>query len=180
MTIAQHTAQRADVQCRPLRPTDITAVVNSIEQVHRDGGIYPPAQDLGVGREGIRAWLMDESAEARWVAVVGDRVVGHVLVAPPHSYLTAHLASCAPEVDPGELLEVGKLFVSPSARGSGAGTALLHTARRYARTRGRRLALAVVDSSVAARRLYARDGFEPAGEFVGIHGLNHVLLDSAL
>lgn len=55
-------------------------------------------------------------------------------------------------------------WVRPTARGRGAGTALIEAAFDVARARGHsRVTLEVGDHNVRAQRLYARHGFVPTG-----------------
>jgi L-amino acid N-acyltransferase YncA len=63
-------------------------------------------------------------------------------------------------------------------QGRGTGTALFETAFRFARNEGLQPALAVVDTSLAARRFYAHHGMTEAGSFQGVHGKNFVFVDS--
>lgn len=56
------------------------------------------------------------------------------------------------------------ICVDRTARGLGIGTALLHAAKRHARSEGNRsLQLSVVDGNPRARALYDRQGFRPVG-----------------
>lgn len=56
------------------------------------------------------------------------------------------------------------MWVSPAARGSGAGRALVDAVIAAARAAGKdRLILDVVDSNIVARALYERCGFLPTG-----------------
>jgi len=52
------------------------------------------------------------------------------------------------------------IFVSPTARGQGVGTALLHALYDLGKTRGyKEIRLDVIDSNPRARALYEREGF---------------------
>ncbi|MGH7765773.1 MAG: GNAT family N-acetyltransferase [Candidatus Dormibacteraceae bacterium] len=56
------------------------------------------------------------------------------------------------------------MWVAPSARGKGAGDALVTAVLGWAREEGRHeVRLWVVDSNAAAQRLYSRCGFVPTG-----------------
>jgi ribosomal protein S18 acetylase RimI-like enzyme len=60
---------------------------------------------------------------------------------------------------PGSIL-IAPLVVAPEARGRGLGRALMNAVERYAYEQGySRLVLNVVDSNLAARHLYASQGF---------------------
>jgi ribosomal protein S18 acetylase RimI-like enzyme len=61
-----------------------------------------------------------------------------------------------------DLVYIEALAVTEAHRGQGIGSRLLAEAERYARSTGRsRLALHVLSSNTAARRLYTRVGFKP-------------------
>jgi ribosomal protein S18 acetylase RimI-like enzyme len=66
------------------------------------------------------------------------------------------------------------LFVAPTARGQGVGTALLHALYSEAKSRGyREIRLDVIDSNTRARALYEREGFkETKTEHIGL--LRHI------
>jgi len=91
------------------------------------------------------------------VAVHGDRVVGSLAVARPGTPY-AEIAR------PGEL-EFRMLAVSKSARGLGAGTALIRTVIEMARAESfDAVVLTTMPAMVDARRIYDRFGFVPAPE----------------
>jgi GNAT superfamily N-acetyltransferase len=88
------------------------------------------------------------------VAVHGDRVVGSLAVAR-HGTPYAEIAR------PGEL-EFRMLAVSKSARGLGAGTALIRTVIEMARAESfDAVVLTTMPAMVDARRIYDRFGFVP-------------------
>lgn len=91
-------------------------------------------------------WLTPEAALGCWVAVDGERVVGHVV-------LTA--------VE--ERAEVERLFVDPVVTGRGIGRQLLAHCVRTAAELGRELSLEVVDNRGAAVHLYRRAGWTETG-----------------
>jgi ribosomal protein S18 acetylase RimI-like enzyme len=103
-------------------------------------------------------------------------VLGYVQLTEPHDYIVRHFG---PTVVPSSLAEVGKLFVATPAHGRGVGEQLLAQARRAAAADRRRPVLAVLPGSEAAVRLYRRAGLLDLGTFVGVHGVNLVLGDSA-
>ncbi len=73
------------------------------------------------------------------------------------------LSTLEREVEPGILLMDG-ICVDPSARGKGAGTALLGAIKSHARETGQtRVRLDVIDSNPRARALYEREGFVATG-----------------
>ena len=93
------------------------------------------------------AWLSPPGLLGAWIATVDGRLLGHVA-------LTGDGADGA---------EVGRLFVTPEARGEGMAVVLLEAATRHARTPGRRVELRVVEDSTAAIRLYERLGWTLLG-----------------
>ncbi len=88
---------------------------------------------------------------ALWLAWDGDRPVG--LVALWHA-----------EDQPEDEVHLVQMWVTSSARGSGAATALVGAALAHARAEGRaRISLDVARENVRARRFYLRQGFVPTG-----------------
>jgi GNAT superfamily N-acetyltransferase len=136
---------------------------------------FPPRSDATSDPASLARWLHadDELVVRRWVAEEEGVLVGHVHVTPVHDYLVRHLGL----PDGAAFLELGKLFVDPTARGRGVGASLLTAARDFARSEDAALVLAVLPSSAAAIALYRREGLSAAGHFNGVHGLNHVFTD---
>jgi GNAT superfamily N-acetyltransferase len=67
---------------------------------------------------------------------------------------------------PGGLGEVTRVFVEPAARGTGLGGLLMRAVEDAARDRGlTRLRLDTRSDLTEARRLYARNGYQPAAPF---------------
>lgn len=96
--------------------------------------------------EELRGELASEAA-AVWVAARGGRLVGYAVLRVV--------------ADEAELHAIG---VAPEARGAGVATALLRRVLEDAAARGARAVhLEVRASNEAARRLYARAGFETVG-----------------
>ena len=94
----------------------------------------------------------DRAAEV-WVALREDRLLGSVTVAPP--------GSAWREVSTPDEGEFRMLAVDPTARGSGAGGALLEFVLDRFRTEGMAgVAISSLAVMTAAHRLYARAGFE--------------------
>lgn len=64
----------------------------------------------------------------------------------------------------GDRLYVVEVYVTPSLRGSGVASDLLHEMRRWGRAHGfEELWLDVAEPQTAARRFYEREGFEATG-----------------
>jgi RimJ/RimL family protein N-acetyltransferase len=96
-----------------------------------------------------------EDDQATLVAVCDGRVIGHLHVAREDSPVTRHVASLG-------------MAVAPDWRRSGVGTALMAEAIRWGRSVGvEKLALSVYPDNEAARRLYAKFGFQEEGRLTG-------------
>lgn len=129
----------AGVTVRERRDDDATALVALLAETHeRDG--YPVRASRVAW-----SWLADGVQDA-WVAVLDGQVVGHVCLVPERDGLF-----------------LARFFVAVAARRSGAGAALLDTVEGWADRHGRDLRLDVLDHNVAARRLYARRGWQHVG-----------------
>jgi GNAT superfamily N-acetyltransferase len=148
-----------DLRLRAARSSD----VDVIAEIHVTGwqtayrGILPDSilDGLKVSeRAGLWAdWIFGPGIHTI-VAEAGEEVVGFVRLCPAR-----------PISDPPpDALEVTPLYVHPSRRRGGAGTALLDRAvdlageERYAQ-----LILWVLEANLLARRFYERFGFEPDG-----------------
>ena len=95
--------------------------------------------------------------EAHVVAEVDGRVAGY-----------ARLLHMLPLVEAAHVLTVAGLAVAPDLQGRGVGHALLAGAEEQARRSGaRKLAIRVLATNPAARRLYERYGFTVEGVLVG-------------
>lgn len=134
---------------RARRDEDLAACAGALRAVHRADG-YPrnwPADPMD--------WLRGGGPLGAWVACLGARVVGHVLLARPGAGDTAPgLVSAGESVS-----VVGRLFVDPGARGHRLGAALLKRSAEEARLLGRRAVLDVVTTDTSAIALYERLGW---------------------
>lgn len=140
---------------------------------------YPSPVDASPNGSSFTEWLMSGKVIGRWVALLGGRVVGHVALTEPHDYLAQFLAGTAyAGLRSKDLCEVSKLFVDPDSQRSGVGGALLSHMFEVARSLDRVLALAVVSTSDSALRLYSQSALQDIGTFQGIHGTNHVFIDT--
>lgn len=133
---------------------DLAACVRVLREVHRHDG-YPtrwPADPA--------AWLSPPDLVDAWVAALDGTICGHVaLLADLGGEHWMEFGS--PSRD---RAAVSRLFVSPTAQGSGLGAALLHTVMQVARERHLDLVLDVVDSEQsAAIALYERLGWKLVG-----------------
>jgi ribosomal protein S18 acetylase RimI-like enzyme len=157
-------------------PADHEAgAIEALRTLRAAGIEYPPRQDTDDSQDSLSAWLNDGVSIARWVALDGATVLGHVQLTAPHDYILRHLGKTAV---PEALAEVGKLFVATPAQGRGVGDRLLAHARAAAVSLRRQPVLAVLPTSDAAVRLYRRAGLQDVGEFIGVHGVNRVFLGS--
>lgn len=139
---------------RPRTQADLPALERALRLIHEGDG-YPrrwPAT--------LDAWWHPAGVLGAWVAVTpGGEVAGHVLLRPPPADATAQEASRASGLPAEGLAFAARLFVTPAARGSGVGAALLNTARQEAQELGLRAALDVDTGSLAAVALYERLGW---------------------
>jgi len=163
-------------------PLDASAhlaqIVEVLHRVRRAHGTYPPTGSVADTPSDLAHWFdPDGPYLARWVAVLGDDVVGHVAVSTPHDYMLGFLES-APghDLSAERTCEIVKVFVDPEAQRCGAGRALLDHALDFAASRSLTATLAVISTSVEARRLYPRSGMTEIGSFAGVDGINHIFV----
>ncbi len=124
-------------------------------------GIAYPADDLAIFEEGyseaqVRRELSDES-HTTWVGEADGALVGYAHVGPcklPH-----------PEVRSGDG-ELYQLYLLRSAQGTGLGRSLLDIALAHLeKTRPGPIWLGVWSGNTKAQAVYAKRGFEKAGEY---------------
>jgi GNAT superfamily N-acetyltransferase len=141
-----------------------------VRQVEVD---YPPRVDIGDDDSELENWLLGGETIERWVAVEDREVIGHVGLNLPASYILDWLdRSDTVSTARGGFAEISKLFVIPSRRSVGVASRLLDVATAASWEMGRQPALAVVDTSADAVRLYQHRGMTLIGEFQGVHGRN--------
>lgn len=142
------------VRIRPRDKADLEACVRMLAEVHEHDG-YPvnwPADPL--------AWLTDPCPLAAWVVELDGRLVGHVALAPRTTGdIAPALFASRTGRDIDDTGVVGRLFVSPAARGHGIGARLLTQAVGHALDHRLRPVLDVVASDVSAIVLYERLGW---------------------
>jgi GNAT superfamily N-acetyltransferase len=156
----------------------LQGAVEALLRLRRAEGLYPPRSDVKATISDFAYWLLSEEVLGRWAALVDGRVAGHIAVTSPRPHLADALGSMGQESQlQGGFCEISKFFVDRDAQGSGVGAALFDAAVSFARREGMQPALAVVDTSLAARRFYGRHGMTEAGSFRGIHGVNFVFVD---
>ncbi|MFI6168032.1 GNAT family N-acetyltransferase [Nocardia sp. NPDC051052] len=143
--------ENAGLVIRTARPDEYPAIGELTVEVYvGDGFVHadtPYAAELAdTAHRGASAQLL--------VATHADRIVGSLTVARPGTPY-AEIAR------PGEL-EFRMLAVSKSARGLGAGTALVRTVIDIAKAEGfHAVALTTMPAMIDARRIYDRFGFVP-------------------
>jgi putative acetyltransferase len=99
-----------------------------------------------------RTWDQDQ---ASFVALAGDRVIGHLGVSREEGPVTRHVASIG-------------MAVASDWRGKGVGSALMTEAIAWARQMGvEKLALSVYPDNEAALALYRKFGFQEEGRLTG-------------
>jgi GNAT superfamily N-acetyltransferase len=152
--------------------------VQALLRVRESDATYPPPVDVDYGVGEFIEWLMSEETIGRWVAVIDGEVAGHISLTDPHKYLTGFLDSADYESDSmNGFCEVSKFFVNPKFQSHGVGALLFNHAIEFARSKALQPALAVIDTSSAARRFYAKKGMREVGSFNGVHGENFVFVD---
>ncbi|SED08637.1 Acetyltransferase (GNAT) family protein [Streptomyces sp. 3213] len=134
---------------------DVEECVRVLAEVHAHDG-YPVNWPDRPGE-----WLTHGPSLGSWVAEREGRLVGHVGLAPAgEGDLAPVLWGERTGVSPGTAAVVGRLFVSPRARGHRIGAQLIGRAVREARRHGLHPVLDVVTTDTAAAALYERLGWE--------------------
>jgi GNAT superfamily N-acetyltransferase len=107
---------------------DLDTCVEIVTAVHALDG-YPPYVP---GRD-FHALLTPPRVRVAYVATIGDRVAGHVVVHASRSGAAVELAAAALGCETSRLGIVARLFVAPDRRHAGVGRALLRAAASAAR-----------------------------------------------
>lgn len=177
----------------PARPTaDTTSPTTATfdAEVHLNGTLnlllrlrdadsaYPPLRLKSTSQFAYADWLTRDTVSARWAAVSGEEVTGHVAIGVPGRALAAALPglNCVSLASSG-YCEISKLFVDPDRQGEGTGRALFSVARGYAWATAKQPVLTVPAASAEARRFFASRGMRDVGTFTSGHGLVHVFVD---
>ena len=144
------------IAIRRRRDDDLQELAKILVEVHaRDG--YPVE---GVGNP--TEWLSPPGLIASWVATTDRVVVAQVALSDPDpDDLAPTLCRKAGITTP--LAVLGRMFVSPNARGLRLGAALTRTASDHAFAIGRRAVLDVMDKDAAAIRTYEALGWQALG-----------------
>ena len=147
-----------DLRIRPRRASDLDACVRALAQVHAPDG-YPtdwPARPTD--------WLATADPVGAWVAELGGRIAGHIVLCPSAPDDVAPALWSRREGAGGEATAVvSRLFVAPEARGYGIGARLLERLAAEAGELGLHPVLDVVASDTSATALYERTGWRFLG-----------------
>ncbi len=151
------------IAIRPRRDDDITELAKVLVEVHALDGY--PVEGVGNPRE----WLYPPGLLASWVATTDQVVVAQVALSEPDpDDLAPSLGRKAGITTP--LAVLGRMFVSPHARGLRLGAALTRTASDHANAIGRRAVLDVMDKDTAAIRTYEALGWQVLGHATHPYG----------
>ncbi len=145
------------VLIRPRRDADWQALGDLVRLVHA-ADRYPRYLPGDLGK-----FLAPADPYGCWVAEAEGRIVGHVALVPRTLPAAMELAAAVLGCPEGQLAVVARLFVSPAARGTGAGRRLLATAVAAAAGRGLYPVLDVDTELAAAIALYESAGWTRAG-----------------
>ena len=134
---------------------------------------YPPRTEAT--DDGLLAWLTEQEPLARLVLEVDGVPCGHIRVIEPRPDLESFLLQQGGRTPVEVCLEIGQLFVAPTAREQGAGQALTEHAVSLVREHGRHALVAAIGPE-STRKIYQRAGFEVLGAFEGADGMNTVMI----
>ncbi|WP_270888110.1 GNAT family N-acetyltransferase [Pedococcus sp. 5OH_020] len=112
----------------------------------------------------VEQFVMRPTEEAAWVAVEGERVLGHVAVTRVEEGPEVPIWESGSGRPAQELAVVAVLFVDHAASGRGVGSLLLQRAVEYIRQSGRVPVLDVVQEGGRAASLYRRRGWQEVGQ----------------
>ncbi|WP_369372291.1 GNAT family N-acetyltransferase [Promicromonospora sp. Populi] len=142
-----------DLMIAQRHPAHLDRVADALRLVHESDG-YPM-----VWPDDPIAWLTPTGLLDSWIALSDGEVVGHVMLVVGSKVEHAAQLADAAKVPVTGIAGVSRLFVTPKARGTGVGVALLERVEDTPARRGRRLALDVLDDDGPAIRLYERLGW---------------------
>jgi L-phenylalanine/L-methionine N-acetyltransferase len=145
-----------EISIRPAHPADARSFFELWQEVVAERRFVMSDRahgSVGHYRRTFRSSWTSDNAEL--VATDGRQVVGYLSISREEHPVTRHVASIG-------------VFVAPSWRGRGVGTALMREAVRWARGVGvEKLALTVYPDNAAAIALYRRFGFAEEGRLTG-------------
>lgn len=152
-------AETTTSRIRPRTADDLSGLGELLVRVHELDG-YPV--------EGVadpQAWLKSDHELAALVAEKDGQVVGHVMLSYPAEGDAAADEYARRENEATDSIAVlGRLFISPDARGEALGARLTDSATEIARKLGRRAVLDVMAKDKAAIRTYEKLGWERIAE----------------
>lgn len=146
-------SKRPSFQLRRFRPGDLGYII------HRHGAFYEEQYQWGTEFEAVVARIVvdffecyDSRKENCWIAEnLSDGVfLGSIMLVKDRG-----------STDPSTIAKLRLLYVEPDARGMGIGEALIRQCTHFARAKGySKIGLWTQSILVAARRLYAREGYK--------------------
>ncbi|HEY0935018.1 MAG TPA: GNAT family N-acetyltransferase [Trebonia sp.] len=142
---------------RPRQDDDLPACAALVRAVHA-ADRYPRYLPADLGN-----FLAPPDPYGCWVADAGGEITGHVALVARGLPASTEVAASALRRTAGQLAVVARLFVSPRARGQGAGGRLLGAAAAEAAARGLYPVLDVDTGLTAAIALYESLGWTRAG-----------------
>lgn len=139
---------------RAATASDLPVALPLWEALHREHEAQDPRYQLSA--EAAQRWATDfrtwtrSAADRVWLAIDGSSAVG---------LLTAHLYEPTPTFEPFLMVYVDDLYVTPRARGRGAGRALLRAARQWGAAEGAvQIRAGVLATNAAGRGFWTREG----------------------
>jgi len=150
----------SDISYRDAQAADAEALAAFAEMTFTDtfGHLYPP-EDLAAYVEAkyrtpvIGAEIADAQTRYR-LALRGDQIVGY-----------CKMGAVDMEVDAADALELHRLYVDPSTKGTGVAKALMNEALEWARAKGAKVMyLSVWENNERAQAFYRRYGFQHVTE----------------
>ena len=132
---------------------DAHILIDLIRALARFEHLEPP--DSMAEERLLRDGWGDQPRFEAWLACVGERAVGYLLLFETYSTFLAR-----------PTLYIEDIFVLPEARGQGAGSALFHHAQKLAEERGcGRMEWCCLDWNTAAQAFYERAGARRLSEW---------------
>lgn len=159
----------------PYQSEHLIELLSLLTEVRDTYPVYPPPASAGNTAESFREWLQNEEGVVRKVALSDEKVVGHGMLSKPHDYIVDCLEVNGINFAPGILVEIGKLFVSPSISHGGTGTALIKELVQFATENQMVPISCILEDSPESLALHRKLGFEIIASFDGISGVNHLL-----
>lgn len=156
----------------------LNSTLNLLLRLRDADAVYPPLRLQSTSQFAYADWLTRDTVSARWAALSGGDVAGHVAIGAPGRALAAALPGldCVSLASNG-FSEISKLFVDPDRQGEGTGRALFSVARGYAWATAKQPVLAVPAASTEARRFFSSRGMRDVGTFASETGPVHVFVD---